>query len=77
MGNITEEGEINMRKHRLTADCECMECSSIDWDAPCPNCGLPQRDCCGCHEGYHTDECYLEVSKLNKFYLGGDDDSGT
>ena len=40
----------------LSPNCDCAECTDIDWDAPCINCnwgsiaGRPQRDCCGCHD---------------------------
>jgi hypothetical protein len=53
-----------MGKHYLRPDCDCIECTDIDWDAPCPNCldigsasGRPQRDCCGCHQPEHDEDC--------------------
>ena len=53
---------VTVAPHNLRADCDCMECSDIDWDAPCLECsgsaaGRPQRDCCGCHQPEHYEDC--------------------
>ena len=54
--------------HTQYRECFCDGCSDIDWDAPNANCGLPNRDCCGCHEGYHTAGCLEETAEQDKLF---------
>ena len=54
--------------HTQYRECICDVCSDIDWDAPNANCGLPNRDCCGCHDGYHTAGCLEETTEMDKLF---------
>lgn len=57
----------NLAGCKLSSECSCTKCVEIDWDAPCVNCDLPQRECCGCHEGEHYDYCETGIAEARFF----------
>ncbi len=95
LANLRDSGTVQFQNgyalvtlkasHALSPECSCTECVEIDWDAPCENCnfgsiaGRLQRDCCGCHESEHYDDCesgieearFLTESEATDTHSGG------